>query len=408
MQKDILLIITGSVAAYKSLDLIRLLKKTNYHITPIMTKGAEEFVTPLLVSSIAGKKVLDQLFSMEEESKIGHINLSRQNDIIVIAPATADFIAKMAGGLADDLASNVVLAANKPIFIAPAMNEKMWLNKQTQKNLQTLRENGIKILNPQTDLLACGERGIGKMVEPLEIFSTIQSFFNTKKIFAGTKVIVTTGATFEPIDPVRFIGNYSSGKQGIAIAEEFHALGAKIILVAANVKEQINLPKQDVIAVQTAEEMLQVVEANLKSTDIFVAAAAVADFRPKEIAKNKIKKSKLGLKKLELIENIDILKTISHHKMRPQIVVGFAAESNDLVKNAKAKLVAKNCDLVLANDIKNGEVFGSEYSQIVLCNKNGKIEKWEKMTKREVAKKLVNKVSETNFDGGQGRNRTDE
>ena len=394
MQKNILLIITGSVAAYKSLDLIRLLKKTNYHVTPIMTRGAEEFVTPLLVSSIAGEKVLDRLFSMEEESKIGHINLSRQNDAIVIAPATADFIAKMAGGLADDLASNVVLAANKPIFIAPAMNEKMWLNPQTQKNLQTLRENGVKILNPQTDVLACGEYGIGKMVESLEIFSTIQNFFNTKKIFAGKKIIVTTGATFEPIDPVRFIGNYSSGKQGVAIAEEFHALGAEVILVAANVKEQINLPKQNVIAVKTAEEMLQAVEANLKSTDVFVATAAVADFRPKKIAKNKIKKSKKGLGKLELVENVDILKTIGNHKTRPQIVIGFAAESDDLVKNAKAKLTAKNCDLVLANNIENGAVFGSDYNQIVLCNKNGKIEKWEKMTKREVAKKLAEKISE--------------
>jgi phosphopantothenoylcysteine decarboxylase / phosphopantothenate---cysteine ligase len=390
MKKNILLIITGSVAAYKSLDLIRLLKKTDYQITPVMTKGAEEFITPLLVSSIAGEKVLDRLFSVEDESKIGHINLSRQNDVIVIAPATADFIAKMAGGLADDLASSVVLAANKPIFIAPAMNEKMWLNKQTQKNLQTLRENGVRILEPLADVLACGEYGVGKMVEPLAIFSALQSFFNNNKIFAGRKVIITAGATYEPIDPVRFIGNYSSGKQGIAIAEEFYDLGAKVILVAGNIKENINLPKENIVRVKTAEDMLQAVEKNLKGAEIFIASAAVADFKPKKIAKEKIKKSgETSLKNLELVENVDILKTISNHKNRPQIVVGFAAESSDLIKNAAAKLKAKNCDLVLANNVGNGEVFGSDYNQITLLNKKGKMEKWEKMTKREVATRLT-------------------
>ncbi len=390
MKKNILLIITGSVAAYKSLDLIRLLKKTDYQITPVMTKGAEEFITPLLVSSIAGEKVLDRLFSVEDESKIGHINLSRQNDVIVIAPATADFIAKMAGGLADDLASSVVLAANKPIFIAPAMNEKMWLNKQTQKNLQTLRENGVRILEPLADVLACGEYGVGKMVEPLAIFSALQSFFNNKKIFAGKKVIITAGATYEPIDPVRFIGNYSSGKQGIAIAEEFYDLGAKVVLVAGNIKENINLPKENIVRVKTAADMLQAVEKNLKGAKIFISSAAVADFKPKKTAKEKIKKSgETSLKNLELVENVDILKTVSNHKNRPQIVVGFAAESSDLIKNAAAKLKAKNCDLVLANNVENGEVFGSNYNQITLLNKKGKMEKWEKMTKQEVATKLT-------------------
>jgi phosphopantothenoylcysteine decarboxylase/phosphopantothenate--cysteine ligase len=393
MKKNILLIITGSVAAYKSLDLIRLLKKSDYQITPIMTKGAEEFITPLLVSSIAGEKVLDRLFSVEDESKIGHINLSRQNDLIVIAPATADFIAKMANGLADDLASSVVLAANKPIFIAPAMNEKMWLNKQTQKNLQILRENGVKILEPLADTLACGEFGVGKMVEPLTIFSNLQNFFNNKKTFAGKKVIITAGATFEPIDPVRFIGNYSSGKQGIAIAEAFYDLGAKVILVAGNIKENINLPKENIVRVKTAADMLEAVENNLKTTDIFIATAAVADFRPKKIAAEKIKKSgKTSLKNLELVENVDILKTISNHKNRPKIVVGFAAESSDLIKNAAAKLRAKNCDLVLANNVENGEVFGSDYNQITLLDKKGKMEKWEKMTKREIAEKVINKL----------------
>lgn len=395
--KKILIIITGSVAAYKSLDLIRLFKKANYQITPIMTNGAKEFITPLLVSSVSGLKVLDELFSVEEESKIGHINLSRQNDLIIIAPATADFIAKMANGFADDLASNVVLASNKPIFIAPAMNEKMWINKQTQKNLQTLRENGIRILNPKTDTLACGEYGVGKMVEPAEIFFEIESFFQNKEVFLGKKVIITAGGTYEPIDPVRFIGNYSSGKQGIAIAEEFYNLGAEVLLIAGNIKESINLPNKNIIKVKTADEMLKAVEKNLKATDIFIGTAAVADFRPKNIASQKIKKSAgTSLKNLELTENVDILKTIGNHKQRPKIVIGFAAESDDLIQNAKTKLKEKNCDFILANNIEDGEVFGSDYNQITLLGRKGGVEKWERVTKKEVAKKLVTKLTTNN------------
>ncbi|MFT6106764.1 MAG: phosphopantothenoylcysteine decarboxylase/phosphopantothenate--cysteine ligase [Rickettsiales bacterium] len=393
MKKNILLIITGSIAAYKSVDLIRLFKKADYQITPVMTKGAEEFITPLLVSSIAGQMVLDRLFCAEEESKIGHINLSRTNDAIIIAPATADFIAKMANGLADDLASNIVLAANKPIFIAPAMNEKMWKNCQTQKNLQTLRENGVRILEPKTDILACGEYGVGKMTEPAEIFSRIDNFFNKKKIFAGKKVIITAGATYEPIDPVRFIGNYSSGKQGIAIAESFYDLGAEVILVAGNISENINLPAQNIIRVKTASEMLGAVENNLTKTEIFISAAAVADFRPMNISLEKIKKTdKNPLKSLELVENVDILQTISSHKDRPKIVVGFAAESSDLIKNAKIKLEKKNCDFVLANNVDNGAVFGSNYNQITILSREGKYEEWEKMTKKEVSEKLIEKL----------------
>lgn len=391
--KNILLIITGSVAAYKSVDLIRLFSKANHTVTPIMTRGAEEFITPLLVSSISGNRVLDKLFSPDDESKIGHINLSRQNDIIIVAPATADFIAKMANGLADDLASSVILAANKPIFTAPAMNEKMWTNKQTQKNLQILRENGVKIIEPKSDVLACGEYGVGKMVEPLEIFTKIHNFFENKNKLNGKKIIITAGATYEPIDPVRFIGNYSSGKQGIKIAEKFSECGADVVLIAGNIKENINLPKDKIVRVKTAEDMLNATLKHLKKSDIFISCAAVADFRPKKIVKEKIKKEKSALKNLELIENVDILKTIANHKNRPKIVVGFAAESSDLVNNAKAKLKAKNCDFVLANDIDDGNVFGSEYNQITLLDRKGKIEKWEKMTKEEVAERLVEKLT---------------
>ncbi|MFT6077927.1 MAG: phosphopantothenoylcysteine decarboxylase/phosphopantothenate--cysteine ligase [Myxococcota bacterium] len=398
MKKNILLIITGSIAAYKSVDLIRLFKKADYQVTPVMTKGAEEFITPLLVSSISGEKVLDQLFSVEDESKIGHINLSRCNDVIVIAPATADFIAKMANGLADDLASNIILAANKPIFIAPAMNEKMWKNQKTQKNLQILRESGVRILEPQTDVLACGEYGVGKMVEPSEIFSNLEKFFDNKKTFAGQKVIISAGATHEPIDPVRFIGNNSSGKQGIAIAESFYDLGADVVLVAGNITENINIPSKNIIRVKTAQDMLEAVLDNLRKVDIFISAAAVADFRPKNFSVNKIKKTdKKPLKNLELVENVDILQEISNHKNRPKIVVGFAAESSDLIKNAKIKLEKKNCDFVLANNVENGAVFGSNYNQITILDKTGKVEEWEKMTKKEVAEKLIDKLVTNNL-----------
>ncbi len=388
--KNLLFIITGSIAAYKSLDLIRLLKKNDYNITPIMTKAATKFVTPFLVSTLCGKAVMDKLFSAEDESKIGHINLSRQNDLIVIAPATANFIAKMAGGLATDLASSVILAADKQIIIAPAMNEKMWLHPQTQKNLQILREFGVIILNPITDMLACGEYGLGKMVLVEEIFKEIDKFFNQKKTFAGKKIIITAGATFEPIDPVRFIGNYSSGKQGIAIALHLDDLGADVLLVAANVNEAINLPAKNLIRVKTANQMLLAVEQNLSQTDVFISAAAVADFKPKNVAKNKIKKSSENCpKSIELVENVDILKTIGYHQSRPKIVVGFAAESENLLINAREKLKAKNCDIMVANNVNDGEVFGSNYNQITIIDNFKRLEEYSKMTKSEVAEKLA-------------------
>ena len=396
----ILLIITGSIASYKSMDLIRLLKKSGYEVTPVLTKAAMEFITPLLASSIAGNKTYTDLFAAEEEKGMAHINLSRENDLIVIAPASADIIGKMANGVADDLASNILLAANKPIIVAPAMNEKMWLNKSTQKNLDILRENAVKILTPQTDILACGEYGVGKMTDPQIIFDEINKFFNEKKIFAGKKVIVTAGPTFEPIDPVRFIGNYSSGKQGVAIAQRFYELGADVKLIAANINNsEIDLPKTAIINVKTADEMLEAIETNLCETYIFIACAAVADFKVKKFSENKIKKSSHSERSeespdliLELVKNTDILKTISNHKQRPKIVVGFAAESENLIENAKAKIKNKNCDLIVANNIKDNQVFGSNYNQISIVDKKGKVESFDKMTKTEVSNLLVKKL----------------
>ena len=393
MSKKILLIITGSIAAYKSVDLIRLLIKAGYEVTPVMTKAAVEFITPLLVSSIAGVKVHSDLFAIDEEKGMAHINLSRQNDLILVAPASADIIGKMASGTADDLASNILLAANKPIIIAPAMNEKMWLNKANQANLNILRENGVKILTPDSDILACGEKGVGKMTDPKIIFDEAEKFFNEKKIFAGKKIIVTAGSTFEPIDPVRFIGNYSSGKQGIAIAKRFHELGAEVKLIAGNIdNDKIDLPKTAIINVKSADEMLKAVEENLAKTAIFVSCAAVADFKVKNVAKEKIKKTAKNSLSLELVKNIDILKTVANHKQRPKIVVGFAAESENLIENAKKKLKEKNCDLIVANNIKENQIFGSNYNQVSIIDKKGKAETFKKMTKLEVADLLIKKV----------------
>ena len=390
--RKILLIITGSIASYKSMDLIRLLKKSGYEITPVLTKAAAEFVTPLLVSSLADNKTYTDLFAIDEEKGMAHINLSRDNDLILVAPASADIIGKMANGVADDLASNILLAANKRVIIAPAMNEKMWLNKANQKNLDILRGNAVKILTPKTDILACGEYGVGKMTDVQIIFDEVDKFFNEKKIFTGKKVIVTAGPTFEPIDPVRFIGNYSSGKQGVAIAKRFYELGAEVKLIAANINNaDIDLPKTAIVNVKTADEMLKAIENNLAKTAIFVSCAAVADFKMKKISKEKIKKTKENSIILELVKNIDILKTISNHKQRPKMVVGFAAESENLIANAKIKIKDKNCDLIVANNIKDNQVFGSDYNQISIIDKKGKVESFDRMTKVEVAGILVKK-----------------
>lgn len=393
MKKRILLIITGSVAAYKSLDLIRLLKKNDYEVTPLMTKAAKEFVTPLLVSSISGSEVYQDLFSLDEEAKMGHINLSRENDLIIVAPASADIIAKMNNAIADDLASTVLLASNKPIFVVPAMNEKMWFNESNQRNIKALRENGVRILEPKTDILACGEFGVGKMLEVEEIFSQIENFFHSKKTLVGKNIIVTAGATFEPIDPVRFIGNYSSGKQGIEIAEKLNDFGANVILVAANIHENINLNSKNIIRVRSADEMMAAVNENLKTADIFISCAAVADFKPKIYSDKKIKKGENTFDKIELVENIDILKTVGNSKNRPKIVIGFAAESENLIENARKKLREKNCDLIIANNIENGQIFGSNYNKISILSANNQ-ENFDKMTKSQVASILADKLVE--------------
>ncbi len=390
--KKILLIITGSVAAYKSLDLIRLLQKKSYQVNVVMTKAATEFITPLLVSAISQNKVYDDLFSSKDEMEIGHIKLSRQNDLILVAPASADFIAKIAGGQADDLASTIISATNKKVIIAPAMNEKMFNSVSNQKNLNKLPEAGIKIIDPETDILACGEYGIGKMSAPENIAKAVEDYFNYQNLLKGKKILITGGATYEPIDPVRFIGNYSCGTQSIEIARILDEMGADVTLIAANIKLNLPLKKEKIITVKTADEMYENCKKLITKTDIFIACAAVADFKAENIATDKIKKNNCSNLNLKLVKNIDILKEIGNSKNRPQIIVGFAAESTDLIKYAKEKLKSKNCDLIIANDIKNGAIFGNNQTDAFLINKNLKVKKLGKISKIKLAEILANKL----------------
>ena len=394
-QKNILLIITGSVAAYKAMDLLRLLKKNNYNVTCVLTKAAQQFITPLLASSLSGNKTYNELFAADDELGIEHIKLSRQADLIVVAPATADFIAKIANGYADDLASNVVLAANKKILIAPAMNWQMWENQATQKNLAKATESGILMVEPESDVLACGELGIGKMATPEKIYQKIDDFFAGQNRLQGVKILITGGSTVEPIDPVRFIGNLSSGKQAIAIAQKLNEMGADVTLIAGNIRETIPLSPQKIIPVKTAEEMFLAVKKNLAKTAVFIGCAAVADFRVKKIAPQKIKKTAEKNLILELEKNPDILDFVGHAKNRPALVIGFAAESENLEKNARQKLKKKNCDLIVANDIDSGNIFGSNNTKacFITADKNEDLGKISKTTLAQLLGEKIIKLT---------------
>ena len=390
-KQKILLIITGSVAAYKSMDLVRLLIKKDFDVTCVLTKAAQQFITPLLASALSGNKTYNELFDSSDELGIEHIQLSRQADLIVVAPATADFIAKIANGYADDLASNVILAANKKILIAPAMNEKMWDNKATQKNLSKALESGISMIDPESDILACGELGVGKMAAPEKICEKICDFFANQNLLKGKKILLTGGSTFEAIDPVRFIGNHSSGKQAIEIAKVLHEMGADVTMIAGNIRGTIFLPSTKIIRVKTAAEMFEAVKKNLTKTHAFIGCAAVSDFKIKKIATQKIKKTAEGNLTLELIKNPDILQFVGTAKQRPELVIGFAAESNDLEKYAREKLKKKNCDLIVANDIESGKIFGSEETKAFFISAK-KSQALGKISKVELAKLLSEKI----------------
>lgn len=396
--------ISGGIAAYKSLELIRLIKKAGGSVRAIITKGGEQFVTPLSVSALCEAEAYTDLWSLKNESEMAHIRLSREADAIVIAPASADIMAKMAHGLTPDLATTMLLAADKPALIAPAMNHMMWENAATQANIKTLQERGHRLIGPTEGDMACGEFGMGRMSEPEEIFGAITAFFlnkpNTNRPLKGQplkdkRAIVTSGPTYEPIDPVRFIGNYSSGKQGHAIAESLARAGADVTLITGPVaiKDPAGVK---VIRVETANEMLKAAADRLPA-DIAVCAAAVSDWRTEE-ASSKIKKDENGTAPtLSFTENPDILKTISTHKNRPALVIGFAAETDNLIDNAKAKLKKKGCDWILANDASENEkgekVFGSEQNHVFLITETFE-QDWQPASKKQIAEKLTQTIIE--------------
>ena len=391
--KHILLIIGGGIAAFKSLDLIRRLRERGAIVTPVLTRAGEEFVTPLSVAAIAGQKLYRDLFDLGDEAEMGHIQLSRVADLIVVAPATADLMAKMAGGLANDLASTLLLATDTPVLIVPAMNVRMWDHPATQRNLKTLRGDGINVIGPNDGDMACGEFGPGRMSEPLEIVAAIEAHLSEGPL-KGRRILVTSGPTHEPIDPVRYIANRSSGAQGTAIAKALADLGAEVVFVTG--PADVPPPEgMQVIRVETALQMQAAVEAALP-VDAGVFAAAVADWRVSSASDRKLKKSKDGLPALEFAENPDILKAVSHLKEdRPKLVVGFAAETNDVVENATAKRVRKGCDWIVANDVSPATgIMGGAENAVVLITADG-VDSWPRMGKDQVAKQLAARIAET-------------
>ena len=392
INKKILFIICGGISAYKSLETIRLFKKNNAEIKTILTKSAKEFVTPLSVASLSQGKVYDDLFNIENETEMDHISLSRWADVIVIAPATANTLSKLSNGYTEDLASTVILASNKQVFLAPAMNVRMWNHQSTQNHIKILKGYGYKFIGPEIGDMACGEYGEGKMSEPVNIYNKIYNFLTNKTKNKKIKALVTAGPTNEYIDPVRFITNKSSGKQGYEIAKSLSNRGFDTTLISGptnlDVSENINL-----IKVETAEEMFKATQQNLP-TDIAIFAAAVSDFKINKREKEKIKKHHDLTINLE--KNIDILNYVSsHNSMRPKLVIGFAAETNNLDKNAIEKLKNKNCDWIIANDVSKKESgFNSEFNEVTIHYKNKKIKKEKLSLKRksEISEEIVDRI----------------
>jgi phosphopantothenoylcysteine decarboxylase/phosphopantothenate--cysteine ligase len=390
--KRILLVITGGIAAYKSLDLIRRLKDRGCDVRCILTENAKNFVTPLSVATLSGNRVFQDLFSLTDELEIGHITLARECDLVVVAPATANMLAKMALGLADDLASTALLACDRPILVAPAMNTRMWTHPATQANLQTLKDRGVHFVGPESGFLAEGETGIGRMSEVPAILARMEEVLG-KGPLAGIKALVTSGPTHEPIDPVRVIANRSSGKQGHAIAQALADLGADVTLISGPVA--IADPKGcRVVKVETAQQMLAAAQAALPA-DVVVCAAAVADWRVDQPSLSKRKKKEgEPAPTLSLVQNPDILATLSDSgPNRPRLVVGFAAETDSLIDNAKLKLARKGCDLIIANDVSaETGTFGGEANHVYMIDAGG-VQEWPALSKSDVAKRLAELIS---------------
>ncbi len=395
-ERRILLIIGGGIAAYKSLELIRELARRRIGVRAILTKAGAEFVTPLSVGSLTGDKVYGDLFSLTDEAEMGHIELSRSAALVVVAPATADLMAKAAHGLANDLASTALLATDKPVLFAPAMNVRMFEHKATQRNLQTLIDDGAMIVGPNEGEMACGEFGPGRMAEPVEVADAIEAFFarTARGPLSGRRVLVTAGPTHEALDPVRYLANRSSGKQGYAIAEAFRDLGAEVCLVSGPTDIR-NPAGVQTVRVESARRMLAAVEAALP-VDCAVMCAAVADYRPEIETDHKIKKERGGLTSISLAENPDILKMLAGLKEgRPALVIGFAAETDDVVNHARAKRNRKGCDWIVANDVSAGAhcAMGGDLNAITLITPERE-ERWPELDKHEVALRLALRVAE--------------
>ncbi|MGZ3375941.1 MAG: bifunctional phosphopantothenoylcysteine decarboxylase/phosphopantothenate--cysteine ligase CoaBC [Phenylobacterium sp.] len=391
-EKRVLLIVGGGIAAYKSLELTRLLRKAGVGVRPILTAAGSEFVTALSLSALAEDKVYSELFSLTDEAEMGHIELSRSADLVVVAPATADLMAKAANGLAGDLASTTLLATDKPVLMAPAMNVRMWRHAATQRNLATLKADGVSFVGPDEGAMACGEFGPGRMAEPAAIFQAIMAMLGGgARPLAGKRAIVTAGPTVEAIDPVRMLTNRSSGKQGYALAGALAALGAQVTLVSGPTA----LPAPAGVTridVESARDMLSACEAALPA-DIAVCVAAVADWRPATAGDRKIKKDGKAPDAIALVENPDILAALSKGKRRPRLVIGFAAETNDLETHAKAKLAKKGCDWIVANDVSVAGTMGGDDNAVALVSQGG-IERWERMAKGEVARRLAERIAQ--------------
>ena len=389
--KRILLIITGGIAAYKCLELIRLLKKQGAQVTPVLTKAAQEFVTPLSVSALAGEKAYTDLFDLTDEAEMGHIQLSRVADLVVVAPATADIMAKMVQGRADELASTLLLATDTPVMIAPAMNVRMWEHPATQRNLATLLEDGVAVVGPNEGDMACGEFGPGRMSEPHEILEAIERELSGGPL-SGKHVLVTSGPTHEPIDPVRYIANRSSGAQGAAIANALVKLGADVTFVTGPADAAMPVGAT-IVPVQSANDMLVAVE-NALPADAAIFAAAVADWRVLSASDSKIKKDKGKLPTLEFAENPDILATVSQMASgRPGLVVGFAAETDDVLVNATAKRLRKGCDWIVANDVSPSTgIMGGSENAVTLISDEG-ADEWPRLSKTETAERLAAKIA---------------
>ena len=392
--KSILLVVGGGVAAYKALELVRLLKKRGMAVTPLLTRAGGHFVTALSLSALAGAKTYEDLFSLTDETEMGHIELSRAADLVVVVPATADLMAKAAHGLADDLASTALLATDKPVLMAPAMNVRMWLHPATQANLATLKERGVLFVGPGEGEMACGEFGPGRLAEPEAIAAAIEDALSgpAARPLAGRRALVTAGPTVEPLDPVRLITNRSSGKQGYAIAGALAELGAEVTLVSGPTGLSAPAGVRRV-EVETAVEMLDACKAALPA-DVAVCVAAVADWRPEQASPQKIKKEGRGAPTLRLAENPDILATLSGlGARRPRLTIGFAAETDEMEAHARAKLAKKGCDWIVANNVTEDGVVGGEENQVTVIDSQG-VDRWPRAAKIAVARRLAQRIAE--------------